>query len=76
MATMAVMTHSARVAGPLQFRDAGGKKHTIPLGPCFVEEVDPDSVGIFWGPDGQRTATLTATEARAAAREGNLILLD
>jgi len=73
---MVLTTHSGRVTGPLTFQKANGKKGTIPLGPCFVEEDDEGSVAVFWGESGELSALLTPQEANDAANEGRLVLLD
>ena len=69
-------THIARIAGPLAFTNARGRRQTIPLGPCFVEEAEDESTSVFWGPTGERSALLSPHEAAKAADEGALVLLD
>ena len=73
---MAITTHSARITGPVQYLEANGKTHHIPLGPCLVEHVDDQSIDIVWGASGQRSAVLPTKEVRTAQERGNLILLD
>ena len=69
-------THTARVTGPITFADPNGRTHTIPIGPCLIEELDGDRVDLVWGPAGERSAVLASTEAERAEREGRLVLLD
>lgn len=73
---MVLTTHSGRVTGPLTFRKTNGERGNVPLGPCIVEEDDEGSVDVFWGDSGELSAVLTSQEAREAANEGNLVLLD
>lgn len=73
---MALNIHNARVAGPVAPTKTSGRRETIPLGLCFVEETDEDSFVIFWGSSGERSAELTLKEAALAIDEGNLVLLD
>lgn len=73
---MILTTHSGRVTGPLMFSKTDGKRASIPLGPCLVEEDDEGSVAVFWGQDGELSAVLSPTEASEAANLGNLLLLD
>jgi hypothetical protein len=69
-------THNARITGPVSYTAAGGTARTIPLGPCLVEQVDPQLVDIVWGARGQRSAALPLREVVAARDLGNLVLLD
>lgn len=69
-------THSARVTNPITFVAPNGRKRTIPIGPCLIEELDGDRVDLVWGPAGERSAVLPTTEAERAEREGKLVLLD
>ena len=69
-------THVARVLGPITFVGTNGRERVIPIGPCLVEELDGDMVDIVWGPAGEKSAVLPSTEAEAAERAGNLMLLD
>lgn len=64
---MTLNIHRARIAGPIARAEANRSGETIPLGPCFVEETDEDSVVIFCGASGERTAVLTPQEAAVAA---------
>ena len=73
---MVLTTHSGRVTGPLMFSKTNGKRASIPLGPCFVEEDEEGSVAVFWGQYGESSAVLTSQEANEASHEGNLVLLD
>jgi hypothetical protein len=69
-------THTARVIGPITFIGSNGRKRTIPIGPCLLEELDGDRVDLVWGPAGDRSAVLPSVEAQRAEREGRLVLLD
>lgn len=73
---MAITTHAARIIGPVPYLAAGGSQHTIPLGPCLVEQVDDCSIDIIWGACGQSSAALPIATVKAAQVEGNLVLLD
>jgi hypothetical protein len=73
---MAHATHTARVTGPIAYLSSGGKRATIPLGPCLVEEVDGEVVDIVWGPRGERSTVLPLEEFEAAEESGHLVLLD
>lgn len=69
-------THTARVTGPITFVSPNGRKQTIPIGPCLLEELDGDCVDLVWGPAGDRSAVMPSVEAERAEREGKLVLLD
>jgi hypothetical protein len=69
-------THTARVIGPITFVAPNGRTHTIPVGPCLVEELNDNRVDLVWGTAGEKSAELPVTEAERAAREGRLVLLD
>ena len=69
-------THVARVTGSIPYISTGGKRASIPLGPCLVEEQDGDRVDIVWGPQGERSTALPAQVVEAAERNGDLVLLD
>lgn len=69
-------THSARVTDPITFIAPNGRKRTIPVGPCLVEELEGDLVDLVWGPAGERSAVLPTTAAEQAERDGKLVLLD
>ncbi len=74
---MSVATHSARIVQPIPFTDASGRLDAIPVGPCLVEEeLDADSVSVFWGPAGEESALLPAEEVEMAESSGKLVLLD
>lgn len=72
----AFSTRTARVTDPITFVAANGRKRTIPVGPCLIEELDGDLVDLVWGPAGEKSAVLPATEAERAERDGKLVLLD
>jgi len=69
-------SHGARITGPVAYASAAGQKLHIPLGPCLVEQLDPHSVAIVWGPQGQNSADLPVAEVQAAQETGSLVLLD
>jgi hypothetical protein len=69
-------THSARITGPVVYTSTGGKRATIPLGPCLVEEIDGEVVDIVWGPQGERSTVIPFHEFEAAEESGHLVLLD
>lgn len=69
-------THTARVTGPITFTGPSGRRRTIPVGPCLVEELEGDLVDLVWGPAGDKSATLPSREAERAERDGLLVLLD
>jgi hypothetical protein len=73
---MTMSTRSARIISPITFEKSNGKKSTIPVGPCLVEQIDEDRLDIVWGDKGQRSTSLNNAEISAAAREGSLIFLD
>ena len=72
---MATSTHSARIIGPVAYVHDGKAGH-IPVGPCLVERRDSGAVDIIWGARGQRSASLPASEVKAAEDIGHLVLLD
>lgn len=69
-------THSARVTDPIPFIAPNGRKRTIPVGPCLIEELDGDRVDLVWGSAGEKSAVLPASETERARRQGKLVLLD
>ncbi len=69
-------THSARITRTVPYIDDAGAASRIPVGPCLVERIDPFLVDIIWGPGGQSSVALPIDEARAAADNGHLVLLD
>ena len=73
---MSHITHTARITGPIAYVSTGGKRATIPLGPCLVEELDDTQVDIVWGPRGERSTLMPLQEFEAAEESGNLVLLD
>jgi hypothetical protein len=73
---MANITHSARLTGPLQYEKTDGKSGHIPVGPCLIEQIDPQRVAIIWGAHGQRSADLPIKDVTAATDTGKLVLLD
>lgn len=73
---MAITTHSARIAGPVAYLAASGRKVNIPLGPCMVESMDGALTDIVWGTRGQSSVALPTEAVQAAQDQGHLILLD
>ena len=73
---MTSTTHSARVTGPFPYARSDGKTGNIPMGPCLIEQIDDRLVDIIWGANGQSSAALPVEDVKAAADEGNLVLLD
>lgn len=73
---MTPTSHSARITQPVPYQTASGKKGSIPVGPCLVEQVDKHLVDIIWGPRGQSSAKLAVEQIKAAAEDGRLVLLD
>lgn len=69
-------THSARVLSPIRYLPSGGRKATIPLGPCLVEALDEGRAEFIWGAQGQRSAVLPIDAVEAAEENGQLIFLD
>ena len=69
-------THTARVTGPIRFVADDGRTHTIPIGPCLIEELDDDRVDIVWGRAGEKSAVLPTSAAKSAEDEGRLVMLD
>ena len=69
-------THTARVMGPITFVAPNGRKRTIPVGPCLIEELEGDRFDLVWGRAGEKSAVLPSSETERAAREGRLVLLD
>jgi hypothetical protein len=75
-AAMARPTHMARVTGRITFVASDGREHTIPMGPCLIEERGGDLVDIVWGYAGEESTVLPNAAADMAEREGHLVLLD
>jgi hypothetical protein len=73
---MTLITHSARITGPVPYKAANGVRHTIPLGPCLVERMNGNLIDIIWGASGQRSVALPVEEVEAAKDTGSLVLLD
>lgn len=73
---MTITTHNGRITGTLIYAKADGAKALIPLGPCMVEQTSAGLVDIVWGANGQRFAALSVEVVEAAAKHGQLVLLD
>ena len=73
---MAHTTHSARITGPVTYLGSAGRRDSIPLGPCLVEQSDGRLVDIVWGVNGQRCAALSTEDMEDAENCGHLVLLD
>ena len=75
-ASMTHAMHSAKVIGPIANTKSDGRKGTIPVGPCLIEQVDVGMFDIVWGARGQSCAALRVEDVKAAADVGHLVLLD
>ncbi len=73
---MALITHRARITGPVAYLAVTGEQATIPLGPCLVEQGDGESVDIIWGSKGQNSVALPVQELESAENSGHVLLLD
>ncbi|PTT79754.1 hypothetical protein DBR42_20775 [Pelomonas sp. HMWF004] len=73
---MAVTTQHARITEPVPYRANSGRLQRIPVGPCLVEQLDGESVGIIWGASGQSSVALPVEQVEAARGSGQLVLLD
>lgn len=73
---MTVITHSARITGPLTYAKADGATARIPVGACLVEQTSGSQVNIIWGANGQSSAAIPVQDVQAAAKQGHLVLLD
>lgn len=73
---MTVITHSARITGPLTYAKADGAKAKIPFGACLVEQISGALVNVIWGANGESSAALSVEDVQAAAKQGHLVLLD
>ena len=67
---------SGRIAGPVSYTTSGGKRASIPLGPCLIEPIDERQVDIIWGASGQHSTSLSVQDLEAATATGNVVLLD
>lgn len=73
---MTVITHSARLVGPLIYQKPDGKRGRIPAGPCLIEQMDSQRASIIWGAQGQSSTALPLQDLTAATETGTLVLLD
>ncbi len=73
---MTVITHNARVTGPIPYEAGDGRTISIPPGPCVVEQLEGQLVELIWGADGTESAVLTSQAMEAAMMRGNLLWLD
>lgn len=73
---MTTITHSARITRPVSYATSEGRKSSIPVGPCLIEQIDDRLVNIIWGARGQSSAALPVEDVKAAASVGNLVVLD
>lgn len=73
---MALITHSARITGPIAYLGTRGRQLNIPLGPCLVERLDEQRVDVIWGTWGQNSTPLRLQDAKDAEVRGDLVLLD
>ena len=73
---MTVITHSARITGPLTYARSDGAKAKIPVGACLVEQISGSQVNIIWGASGQSSAALPVEDVQDATQQGHLVLLD
>ena len=67
--------HHARIAGSIQYQ-AGGASQEMPRGPCLLERIDDRHVDFIWGGSGEHSATVLIADARRAADQGDLVLLE
>lgn len=73
---MAVITHNARITGPVDYTAGSGETVTIPPGPCVIEQLEGQLVDIIWGPEGTESARLSTKDMEAAQLRGDLVRLD
>lgn len=73
---MDLISHCARITGPVTYLSDRGRKQNIPLGPCLVESLGGSSVDIVWGSHGQRCVALPVEEVKEAKALGHLVFLD
>jgi hypothetical protein len=71
-----IVTHRARITGPVSYRAGNGRQQNIPMGPCLVESVYGRAIDIVWGAKGQSSAALPVEALEAAQNHGHLVLLD
>jgi hypothetical protein len=71
-----IVTHRARITGPVTYRTGSGREQRIPVGPCLVESVGGRAIDIVWGTKGQSSAALPIEAIEAAQNHGHLVLLD
>ena len=73
---MSTITHTARVTGPVRYVTPEGKTDVLPLGPCLIEQVDPQHADIVWGQSGEECAAVPMKVVETAEINGDLVLLD
>lgn len=73
---MNIMTHCARITGPILYQASMGRKQNIPIGPCLIEIVGDRSINVIWGESGQRCVALAVEQIKTAQDQGHLVLLD
>ncbi|MBC7602131.1 MAG: hypothetical protein H7255_05655 [Ramlibacter sp.] len=73
---MTLITHNARIAGPVPYGVSDGVQRNIPLGPCIVEQRGGTEAEIVWGARGQNSAALSVDAVVSARNNGYLVLID
>lgn len=73
---MTVITHSARVTGPIPYVSGSGAAVSIPPGPCVIEQLEGQLVDVIWGEEGTESAVLPSKDMEAAVLRGDLVWLD
>jgi hypothetical protein len=71
-----IVTHRARITGPIPYVTGRGRQQNIPVGPCLVESLGERAIDIIWGTRGQSCAALPIEAMEAAKNQGHLVLLD
>jgi hypothetical protein len=71
-----VITHRARIVGPIAYTSSNGNAESIPLGPCLVERLDERSVAVIWGAQGQSSTAVSVQDLVEARDNGRFLLLD
>ncbi len=73
---MTVITHNARITGPVTYVAGNGATVSIPPGPCVIEQIEGQLVDIIWGDDGAESARMPMKDMEAALLRGDLVWLD
>lgn len=72
---MTLITHIARIIGPVSYLGDGGTTLNIPLGPCLIDQTSQQLIDIVWGTHGQSSVALPVEAVLAARQQGHLVLL-